>query len=84
MNGDIPPRHMIQSHLQQQNQERLQEMSNEGVHVVQVLCATNHECPACSALDGKTFAIEDAPLLPPLKCSCMPHCTCILTAISEL
>jgi hypothetical protein len=84
LNGDTPPRHLIQSHLQQQNQERLQEMSNEGIHEVQVLCATSHECPACSALDGKTFPIENAPLLPPPKCSCMPHCTCILTAIAEL
>jgi hypothetical protein len=82
MNGDTPPRHLIQGHLQQQNQERLQEMANDGVEEVQVVCATDQECPACAALDGKTFAIEDAPVLPPAKCSCLPHCTCILTAIA--
>lgn len=84
MNGDTPPRHLIQSHLLQQNQERLQEMVGEGVHEVQVLCATDHECPACAALDGVAFSVEDAPELPPAKCSCIPHCTCILTAISEI
>jgi hypothetical protein len=84
MNGETPPRHLIQSHLQQQNQERLQEMAAEGVREVQVICATNHECPACAELDGETFAIDDAPTLPPARCSCMPHCTCILTAIAGL
>ena len=84
MKGETPPRHLIQSHLQQQNQERLQEMTDDGVREVQVLCATDRECPVCAALDGKTFAIEDAPALPPAKCSCLPHCTCILTAITGL
>lgn len=84
MNGDTPPRHLIQCHLLQQNQERLQEMMNEGVHEVQVVCATDYECPACAALDGRTFSIENAPELPPAKCSCIPHCTCILTAISDI
>ena len=84
MDEHIPPRHLIQSHLQQQNQERLQEMDLEGVKEVQVVCANDHECPACAALDGKTFSIDNAPVLPPVKCSCHPHCTCILTAIAEL
>ena len=82
MNGDTPPRHLIQGHLQQQNQERLQEMADDGVQEVQVVCATDHECPACAALDGKTFTIKESPALPPAKCSCLPHCTCILTAIA--
>ena len=59
-------------------------MAAEGVREVQVICATNHECPACAELDGETFAIDDAPTLPPTRCSCMPHCTCILTAIAGL
>ena len=84
MNGDAPPRHMIHGHLRQQNQERLQEMAGEGVKEVQVLCATDHECPVCTALDGKTFPIDEAPQLPPPTCSCVPHCTCILTAIEKL
>jgi hypothetical protein len=84
MNGDTPPRHLIQGHLQQQNQERLQEMADAGVHEVQVVGATDHECPACAALDGRTFAINEAPDLPPARCSCLPHCTCILTAIAGL
>ena len=82
MEGETPPRHLIHIHLQQQNEERRHEMAREGIKEVQVLGGSNHECPACSALDGLIFAIDDAPALPPAKCHCYPHCTCILTAIT--
>jgi len=84
MNGDTPPRHMIHGHLQQQNEERLQEMMKQGVAEVQVICASNDECPACLALEGKIFRTNDTPPLPPERCTCEPHCTCILTAIAAL
>ena len=61
MTGDTPPRHLIQSHLLQQNQERLQEMIEEGVHEVQVVCATDYECPACASdysLRGKGYRLS--------------------------
>lgn len=79
--GDTPPRHLIHGHLLQENADRLREMTTGGVSEVQVICATDHECPACAALDGKIFPVDDAPVLPPEKCSCIPHCTCILTGI---
>jgi hypothetical protein len=83
MIGDAPPRHMIHGHLRQQNQERVQEMTDDGIAEVQVVCGTDHECPACAALEGRIFSVYDAPAIPPETCSCVPHCTCILTAITD-
>ena len=58
-------------------------MASEGVTEVQVVCGTDHDCAVCSALDGQIFPIDEAPELPSPKCSCDPHCTCILTAITK-
>ena len=52
-----------------------------GVQKVSVLTARDgRDCPACAALDGRVFPIDEPPTLPPPDCTCHPWCRSLLIA----
>lgn len=60
---------------------RLDDMRSAGVRFAELL-GTNDErdCPACRALAGKVFSIDQVPSIPPDGCTCEPWCRCVYVA----
>jgi hypothetical protein len=56
---------------------RLDEMRGAGIKMVEILGSGTDDCPECLALHGRDFPIEDAPILPPSGCTCVPWCRCV-------
>ena len=50
------------------------DMKSAGITNVQLLGSGPDDCPACKALQGKTYLIDDIPVLPPANCTCVPWC----------
>jgi hypothetical protein len=60
---------------------RVSQMREAGVSLVSVL-GSGADCPACDALQKKSFPIDEAPTLPPAGCSCIPWCRLTMVATS--
>lgn len=61
--------------------DRVMELRASGITQVGVIGAGDGDCPACSAIIGKSFPIDGAPKIPPANCTCVPWCR--LTVIAE-
>jgi hypothetical protein len=48
-----------------------------GVEKGKILGSGSQDCPACSAIAGKVYPIDQVPTLPPTDCTCIPWCRCI-------
>jgi hypothetical protein len=60
--------------------DRVGQMKSSGIKSTKVLGADASDCPACKALQGKTYAIAETPVLPPSGCTCIPWCRCVAIA----
>jgi hypothetical protein len=58
-------------------QPRLRGIKSAGLSKVKILGGGLDDCPACKALHGQVYAIEDVPILPPPNCTCVPWCRCV-------
>ena len=57
------------------------QLEEAGIEHVEVLTSgTGTDCPACMALSGKVFPIDDRPELPPVDCTCLPWCRSMFIA----
>jgi hypothetical protein len=61
--------------------DRLSQMQSSGITKTKVLGVDASDCPACMALQKKTYSIEKMPTLPPTDCTCVPWCRCTVIAI---
>ena len=59
---------------------RTDDMKAAGIKKVEVLGGGRGDCPACRAIRGKTYPIDDAPTLPPPDCTCVPWCRSLVIA----
>jgi hypothetical protein len=59
--------------------DRLPQMKAAGITRVEVLRGDANDCPACKEIQ-RVHSIEQAPVLPPLGCTCVPWCRCTLAA----
>jgi hypothetical protein len=76
-------RQIVHIDLRAFNARRVKEMSNRGDALIQVLAASDQDCPVCTGLDGQIFSANELPAIPPENCTCLPYCTCVLTVISK-
>lgn len=64
--------------------EQLANMQRVGIEYIEWLSARHDdECPACKALEGKVFPINEPPPMPPVDCRCELWCKCILVAAAD-
>ena len=59
---------------------RIDDMKSAGITKVQVSGSGSEDCPACKALEGKIYSINDIPTLPPPNCTCVPWCRSMVIA----
>lgn len=65
--------------LNEEGENPLESMKGTSLKKVMILgSGTGQDCPACSALDGRKFPVEEAPSLPPAECTCIPWCRSVL------
>jgi hypothetical protein len=76
-------RQLIHIDLRAFNAKRVREIAAKSGGLIQILSASDRDCPACTALDGKIFKPVQVPVIPPEVCSCLPHFTCVMTVISK-
>jgi len=58
-------------------QSRLGDMRAAGITKVEIVGSGSDDCPACTPLQGRDYAIDDVPTLPPRDCTCVPWCRCV-------
>ena len=59
---------------------RTEDMKAAGITKVKILGSGSDDCPACKALEGRVYPIDDIPTLPPAHCTCNPWCRSIAIA----
>lgn len=77
-NWDVESRMILFSALES---IRLQEMKQAGVQRVKVLgSGLPNACSTCKLCNGKTYGIDEVPVLPHENCTCENGCGCLLIA----
>ena len=69
-----------------QHRQKIEEYKGMDVRKVRILGAGNSRipaCPACQALNGKTYSLGKAPALPFKNCTCSVGCRCIAQPVIE-
>jgi len=59
---------------------RIDEMRSAGITKVEVIGSGVDACLACKALEGRAYAIDQVPILPPTNCTCVPWCRSVVVA----
>jgi len=62
------------------HQQKLSNYRKGDIKKVKILTAKNRVCEACQKLEGKIFAIDQAPELPHEKCTSETGCRCTMVA----
>jgi len=71
---------------QEPNVEKLAKFQAKGSTTVRFIgSGTGYECPICKQMEGHTFPIESAPVLPMEECTCnpWPRCTWVEVEMKE-
>ena len=69
----------------QHAQESIAHLKAVGYRRFQISAARDGwDCPACAALHGAVFSVDDPPQLPPADCRCRPYgCRLVVSACRE-
>lgn len=60
------------------HRRNIHQFRSAGVNRVRISVARSSACAACQALDGKSFSLDKAPVLPFKDCTCSLGCRCTI------